>query len=820
MRLKCRAIWSLIMLAAACIAAPAGAQAIRVSVTEELSGRPLAGALLDVLDDQGGVAAQGVLSSDGRRVIKLPRPGSYRVRLRRIGFQPFIGAAVTVAGLDMVDVTVHAPDRRVVLNTIKVTGRQCSRDAFDDPGLFALWEAVRTALTTTVLSRADTSLVLEARAFHRTLDDARNVTAELVGLPRTADAKRPYVARPAAELQREGYVRMVHDDMEFYAPDEQVLLSDEFLASHCFEVARGVDAADGLFGVHFSPADTRKVTDISGTLWVDSASAELRYLDFWFEQRGMPPSAHGEDRSGGQVVFERTPGGAWIVSAWRLRMPRLRKRLSGGLGRSLAVTTVVGGYEEVGGVVRTKGTDTVPPPAVLIPYRDLLAPARITGIVYDSLANHPLAGAQVWLVPVEPQAVIDLGLAPKTGRLVVAPMADTTDALGRYTLDSIPSGSYRLGFEHPALDSLGVITTRYDIRLKPGARVVGDLAVPSRTAMSLGCGRPEGMSAQSAGGLVFGVVRAANDQRPLANALVRLSWVELSRSSANMTQTLVAETRTDTNGVYRLCGVPDSIYATVHAAGPHSSTGGVQTTIGPLGIAHVDLRLAEVEEGEPPPAPGTIVGTVTDSLNRPMNSVLVGLDGSTLETHTDQTGKFRLSGVMAGTQTLEVRRVGLEAVRRAVDVTPGATTTVSFKLVKAQLLDAMIVTAERSRRSPQAADAVRRHRTGVGILLTEEQIKERPTIQALLQGLPGVRVATGQAGQFSVMLRRWGGECVARLFIDGRENDYDYLASMTPDELEAVEVFTRAGSAPIFTAGRSMYGRDETCGSLILWLKH
>src|SRR2546423_771770 len=120
MRLTRRTVSSAIVLAGIWITARAGAQSIRVSVTEEVSGRPLAGALLDVLDDQGVVAAQGVLSNDGRRVINLPKPGSYRVRLRRIGFQPFIGAAVTVAGTNAVDVAVRAPDRRVVPNTIEV----------------------------------------------------------------------------------------------------------------------------------------------------------------------------------------------------------------------------------------------------------------------------------------------------------------------------------------------------------------------------------------------------------------------------------------------------------------------------------------------------------------------------------------------------------------------------------------------------------------------------------------------------------------------------------------------------------------------------
>jgi hypothetical protein len=840
------------ILGAGCIAAPLNAQTIRLRVTQENSGLPVAAAIVDVLDTQGTVVAQSVLSPDGRRIVKLPAAGTYRVRLRRIGFEPFFADAIAVAAQSTVDVALQAPQRRVTLGAIRVRGRRCANDALDDPGLFALWEEIRKALTTTLLTREDSSLVLEARAFHRTLDENRNVTEELVGLPRTIAARRPYVARTAADLSRRGYVRVSGDGAEYFAPDEQVLLSDEFLADHCFEVARSVDAAAGLLGVRFSPAagEGRSTNDISGTLWVDSASAELRYLDFWYEHKTMPRQVLGEDKSGGQIVFERVPNGLWIVSAWRLRMPRFKKELTG-QGTKVNLLTSLEGYDEQGGVVMPPGTDTLPPPAVLIPYRALLAPARITGTVFDSLANQPLVGASVWLIPDEPASVVDAGLAPSGGRLAVVPVADTTDTKGRFALRAIPAGSYRLGFEHPALDTLGLITTRFDIRLRPGATVAANLGVPSRAALAVGCGRPDGMSPKAVAGVVFGVVRAANDQRPLANALVRISWVELSRSSANMTQTFVAETRTDTNGVYRLCGVPDSTFATVQAAGPHSSTGEVRTKIGPLGVVNVDLRLAEVAEGEAPPTPGTIFGTVTDSLNRPITHARVTLDGSAIEAQTDAAGRFHLAGVMPGTQTIEVRRVGLEGVRRAVDVTPGATMTMALTLEKAQLLDAMIVTAERTKRSPRVVEAFRRHRTGNGKLIPEEEIKQHATVQSVVQGLAGVRVTMGQgnvSNGWVAMLRQGEKECIARIFIDGLENDYDFLWTLNPDQVEAVEVFVRPGTAPIFTAGHTHFTnrpvrlpgveflggppppptpgdastipRDETCGMLLFWLKH
>jgi hypothetical protein len=354
--------------------------------------------------------------------------------------------------------------------------------------------------------------------------------------------------------------------------------------------------------------------------------------------------------------------------------------------------------------------------------------------------------------------------------------------------------------------------------------------------------------------VVLGVVRAADDQRPLANALVRLTWVELIRTSttSQMAQTFVAETRSDSTGAYRLCGLPDSTYATLQAAGPRASTGEVQTRIGPHGVSHVNLRLAEVDDGRPAPPLGTIAGSVSDSLGRPVSNARVTLDGSTLETTTDVAGRFRLGGVKGGTQTIEVRRVGLDPVRRPVDVVPGATTTADLTLARAQLLDAMIVVAERNRRFSHVAEVVRRHRTGAGKLIPEEELRQFATLQAVMQGMSGVRVLLGSGGtsnQWTIAMQRSGKECVARIFIDGREHDYDYLASLSPSQLEAVEVFVRPGTAPIFTAGDSPFSdiaeqapvraldadasdtparggpvirvnRDRTCGVVLFWLKH
>ena len=808
-------------IAVALVILPVGAlhpQAIRLRVTEEASGRPIAGAVADVFDSAGAVVAQGIVSPDGVRLLTLPAGGSYRVRIRRIGFEPFTTAAPLVPPAGMVELALAIPARRVVLSTITVLGRSvCSRNAFRDPGVLALWTEIRTALATTALSRRDSTLSLEARAFRRRLDPSLEITAEQVGLPRVTTGGKPYYSRDADSLANEGYLRQVGNESFFYAPDEQVLLSDRFVEDHCFQVARGDGAAEGLFGLRFSPVDRRRVNDIAGTLWVDSASAELRYLDFWYVNDRIPYAVVGEGRNGGQVLFGRTADGTWIVSAWRLRMPHFPE------GVRVTQRSAPKSYEEFGGVVSSLASDSLLPFRVAYPYRDLLAPARITGVVIDSLSGRPLAGARIWLLPEETDSDIAADLAPHGGRPAVEPIWRLTDVEGRFAVGNLPAGSWRLGFEHPMLDLVGVRAPFHDIRLRPGASVTGVLAVPSLATLQRGCSSPSGPLQDTQGGMLSGLVRAAGDDRALVGALVRATWVDLRRA-ASLLQTppqTIVETHTDSLGEYRICGVPDSVVATVAAAGPHSSTGDVQAVVGPLHITRVNLRLAEVADGESAPPAGTLVGTVSDSLGTPIPGAQVSLDGDTSSMRTDAAGRFRLADVRPGTQTIEVRRLGLEPARLVVDITPGTTTTVSLTLVRSRLLDPILVTAERMRNLPGVVDAIRRHRAGIGTMMLADEITRRPTMMSLLQGISGVRVMPEKGGTgWVALMRRGAGECAARTFVDGREVDTEYVASMSPGELAAMEVFVRGSTAPIFTAGRSPYGRDEACGVILFWEKH
>ena len=132
--------------------------------------------------------------------------------------------------------------------------------------------------------------------------------------------KRPFGALDPASLLTLGYVRGNETTgWEYFAPDETVLLSDDFAATHCFKVLRDTRSRAGQIGVAFEPVSGRKQSDIRGVLWVDEKSAELRDVRFVYVNAGILTRF----KPGGFAKFRRAPSGSWIVSEWQLSMPKL-----------------------------------------------------------------------------------------------------------------------------------------------------------------------------------------------------------------------------------------------------------------------------------------------------------------------------------------------------------------------------------------------------------------------------------------------------------------------------------------------------------------
>lgn len=341
-----RRTWMLLgaVVAAACSAQLLQAQAqaadFRVRI-EAGDGSRIAGALIALLDSSQAVVQEGVSNEDGMRVLRAPA-GAYRVRVRRIGFLPYVSDPVSVAQGS--DILLRVNTARVQLQTIVVTSR--SRCGPIDPNeriLSVVWDEIAKALRTSQLVARDFSDYSASFTYRKTLNSRRVVISSDTTYRPVGNAK-PFGVRDAAYLATHGYVTGNERlGWLYFAPDEAVLLSDQFASSHCFQVVRD-KGRSGQVGIEFKPVSTRAVPDIAGVLWVDESTAELRELIFRYVNAG----ALERFKAGGFARFRRVPSGSWIVDSWALSGPILEKSRE-----PFADLTVVG-YVEDGGGMKTR----------------------------------------------------------------------------------------------------------------------------------------------------------------------------------------------------------------------------------------------------------------------------------------------------------------------------------------------------------------------------------------------------------------------------------------------------------------------------------
>ncbi len=327
-----------------------GAQAVRGRVVQPDSVSPARGVLIAASDARGKEIARALTNELGEFMLALPGAGRFDVRALRIGYRPTAAPPVTVASGDTAFVRIVLSRDLVRLAAVTVRRSDDCRARDQGGALVAdVWEEARKALLVAQTPRTGVTLIAEWIQYDRQIDSTgRRVLDQVVHLSRSP-SDQPFRSHDAALLARDGYVVEDSTGVSYFAPDADVLLSESFAATHCFQLADAPLGEPGLIGLAFRPlAAARSRSDIVGTFWIDRASAELRALDFAFT--GLPAAAERAD-PGGRVEFTPLPDGAWLVSRWEIRMPELeRVQPSSVAGRRVRV---------VGSNIRLRGAKVV-----------------------------------------------------------------------------------------------------------------------------------------------------------------------------------------------------------------------------------------------------------------------------------------------------------------------------------------------------------------------------------------------------------------------------------------------------------------------------
>jgi hypothetical protein len=484
-RVPTRGSLAAILLALVLPMSAARAQVVVVQLREELSDAPLPGAIVRLLRD-GEDVAQALTNSAGRALLRPPAPGTYAIRINRIGFQPMTTDSFRLARGQTMERELSMTAVRISLPTVVVASRgECDAGLADGSVAVALWEEIRNALTANVLTTRERNVSLHVSQFRRSVNPEGAIENEWVVSSRPWFGA-PFASHPAATLAARGFVwEERNGSMTFAGPDAALFLSEAFISTHCFWAVPG---EGDLIGLAFAPLPSREVADVRGTLWVRRSTSELASLDFTYTRL---PSDLRPDDLGGRVEFRRLPSGAWIISYWHIRMPRLElvaAEFRAGGDRLLprqarpARRTVVG-FQDHGGRVELASEHAA-------------RRALVMGRIFDSTTAAGVAGA---VVHVRGQ-----------GDSVL------TDDTGRYLLSVAADGNQTLVASHPRLGLIGDGSTR-TVHLTRDDSTIVDFAVPPlSTFASTMCG------SRARAGLV-GIAWGA-DGAPEEGLEIRVSW--------------------------------------------------------------------------------------------------------------------------------------------------------------------------------------------------------------------------------------------------------------------------------------------------------
>ena len=360
---------------------------------------------------------------------------------------------------------------------------------------------------------------------------------------------------------------------------------------------------------------------------------------------------------------------------------------------------------------------TATSPAAASPY------AALAGVVVDSIHGGALRGAMVVVSGTDRSA--------------------TVDSTGRFQIDSIPPGYYEIGVFHPLLDSLNLSISTKSVLLPAGVVTSVVMATPSAAStVAAYCSEPE---RQRGPAVVIGRVLTADTDQPIKDATVRYTSasIEVDKTAGLKHNTFTREEAVKATGEFALCGLPATGGGTVRATRGQIVTGERVADVSTRLLAIVTLRLDTLKRGT-----SVVIGQIVDEKGTPIPHADVTLAGSRSTTATGESGSFALRDLPAGSQTIQVRKVGFVAVDTALTLSSRSPVQVAMTLHAAAVtLNTVDVQAKRLV-ALQRVGFERRRQKGIGHYLTGDDIRKRGKgrFSDVARTVPGLLVRYTESG--------------------------------------------------------------------------
>lgn len=453
--------------------------------------------------------------------------------------------------------------------------------------------------------------------------------------------------------------------------------------------------------------------------------------------------------------------------------------------------------------------------------------AQVSGMVYDSMAMRPLAGA-----------LVQLALVATPGS-IAAVRSMSTDTLGRFEFPAVAPGTYLLGFQHVAVDSLGLGSPLQRIDVRTASTVRASMAVPSmRAIIRTVCERAE---AKDSLAVLLGSVRHSRSDAPLPGAFVSLRWGEviLGRDGSMLRTTPIVDAFANDEGWFTAC-VPGGVPMTVRATHGTDLSGNVEVGVPAHAVVRRDIYVgASVAEERPADTTdtgrpreariiergsGELRGIIRDLTGRPIEGARVSLLSGSGETRTNAGGEFLLQGLPFGSHTIEARAIGYvpgQAIADIVEFRPEPELTeVVLVGVDAFLLDTVRIAAVRQLDAAERAGFERRRRSGIGYFLDESVLDtmRANSFRELVRRVPGVRFTRGNtlADSWKEHLEFTSGQagvCTPAVYLNGARllDGADLDEMIHPASVRRIEAYHRGVAIP------AEFASNQTCGVLAIW---
>jgi hypothetical protein len=784
------------------------AQRLSGTVHESVTGTPVVGAVLSVLDSAGRPSVRALTDERGRYAV-LWQSDAARIRVVRIGFRPVDLPLPRTAPRDStIDVTM---DRLpVTLEAVRVASQAVCSASGDRRAALDLWDQVSAALLNAIVARTAMPAHVMNLMYERQLDPrSRLVIGQRVTVTQ-GTSRRPFVAAvSAAELAANGYIVGRGAGQTFYAPDADVLFDDSFTNTHCFGIEAGEGAHKGLVALTFEPRGGGRrdsLVDVRGALWVDPSRPALVQLDFTYT--GTNPAAQRAGM-GGTIHFQSLSNGIVFIDDWSLVLVVLQQTFD----KSYRVARI---GESGGSVIAAQWPDSTKWTGRIGSVR-----GRVTQKNTPDPAPHVLVSIE--------------GVGDTT----------MTDEAGRFTFGLLPAGLYSLHVIDTTLELFNrPRTAASEARVGRGDTVEVDFAVPSRAAFIADlCSdqRPPPRTSTILGRITDGANQWPHDLH------IESTWLRdaLVRSEAPVVNQQVESIDVDDAGRFHVCGVVRERRVRMRAR------------IGRLPIADTSVivydSVTRIVEWTLRPGTfatvqgdaGALTGRVVHQGDaKPIADAEVALIPGGMTTRTDSSGQFRFYGLPSGKQLVQVRRIGFADQRDTISLHAG------HEAVKEFALESRFVTLDTVRttspmvqyRSPRLQGFEMRRAEGFGRFIAEDVMRKNDnmSVAGLLPArIPGLSMVGYKAASYAKASRASAVDpsdtttrtdvsdarspigCWVAVYVDGialytgPPAPAPDLSAMHVGDYAGVEFYADGASLPSQYNSR----RSKGCGVLLLWTR-